>query len=188
VLDCQMPVMDGIEAARAIRRQERGERLPIMALTAHALSDYKARCIEAGMDAFISKPVRRRLLFEEVDRLMKAAQSSPAALADLDGLLRELQGDTKSLAELVQLFLEDLPGQTGALSDALEREDRKALRNASHALKGLLSNLGAAKGVAAAEKIMKLAAEAPFAELASCVRDFERLLEETSSWLREKMS
>ena len=188
VLDCQMPVMDGLEAARAIRRLERGARLPIMALTAHALSDYKVLCTEAGMDAFISKPVRRRILFDEVDRLMNASESAPAALADLDGLLRELQGDSKSLAELVQLFLEDLPGQTGALSDALEREDRKALRNAAHTLKGLLSNLGALKGVAAAEKIMKLAAEAPFAELASYVRYFERLLEETAGWLRERMS
>jgi CheY-like chemotaxis protein len=188
VLDCQMPVMDGLEAARAIRSTERGRSLPIMALTAYALSDYKARCIEAGMDAFVSKPVRREVLFDEVERLMTGRENSYQALADLDGLLRKLQGDKESLAELVHLFLDDLPEQTRALFEALKREDRRDLRNAAHALKGSLSNLGAEKGAAAAESIMKLAAEAPFPKIDPLIQEFERVLDETAKQLREEIA
>jgi CheY-like chemotaxis protein len=73
-MDVQMPEMDGFEATRAVRKQEDGEkRTPIIALTAHAMSGDKERCLAAGMDGYVSKPIRITELMAEITRLRSAA-------------------------------------------------------------------------------------------------------------------
>jgi len=73
LMDCQMPEMDGFEATRIIRQAESGARLPIVALTAHALADERLKCLEAGMDAFVSKPVRQDDLLRAMLQVLPAA-------------------------------------------------------------------------------------------------------------------
>jgi CheY-like chemotaxis protein len=78
LMDVQMPEMDGLEATRAIREWEkdRAHRLPIVAMTAHAMKGDRERCLEAGMDAYVAKPVRAKDLFETIDELMRSTQNA----------------------------------------------------------------------------------------------------------------
>jgi CheY-like chemotaxis protein len=68
LMNCQMPVMDGFEATREIRDMQKGGRVPIVALTARALKEDEQQCLEAGMDAYLSKPIDVKLLAEEIKR------------------------------------------------------------------------------------------------------------------------
>jgi CheY-like chemotaxis protein len=79
LMDLQMPIMDGFEATAAIRARERasGARMPIIALTAHAMEGDRQRCLDADMDGYISKPITGAKLFEVIDRVMAAAMVRP---------------------------------------------------------------------------------------------------------------
>ncbi len=159
-MDCQMPTMSGFEATHAIRELEDEERrcVRIVAMTANALVGDRERCLLAGMNDYLSKPVQlvdlERMLdrwIEPQDPLERRGQLNMGRnLEDvLDqqviASLRELSGeDEPSLfAELVQLFLEDTPDRIHQLSEALEANDAHSLERAAHALKSSAANLGA---------------------------------------------
>jgi two-component system sensor histidine kinase/response regulator len=154
LMDVQMPLMSGIEAAEAIRRRERtiGGHVPIVAMTAHAMSGDKERCLEAGMDAYVSKPLRPNELVATVDRVLRSGvvsgssrtidalsrQSSGSRSVALNpaALLAGFGGNTKVLREVIDMFLVDGPAHLTALRRALEAGDGEALSATAHALKG----------------------------------------------------
>jgi PAS domain S-box-containing protein len=161
LMDCQMPEMDGYEATREIRRREGNTRHTlIVAMTANALPRDRERCLDAGMDDYVPKPVRRSELSGILDRLLPrpGAETAPVpapALRDpslpperaLDPVILE---ELRTLApqgyrEIIRQFLRSTPPKIGALRRAAEAGDDEALFRAAHNLKASSGNLGAAQ-------------------------------------------
>jgi CheY-like chemotaxis protein len=175
LMDVQMPELDGLSATRRIRGLEAiagaSSRIPIIALTAHAMIGDRDRCLEAGMDGYVSKPIRAPELVAEIVRLLPvpkvesmAMEPMRASVFDLTGL-RETAGDDDELvAEVIRLFIEDAPALAAAIEDAVAHGDRIALREAAHALKGAAGSLSAANVAASAAALEVLAVSTtPFA-------------------------
>jgi CheY-like chemotaxis protein len=160
LMDVQMPEMGGFEATAEIRRreQERGGHLRIVAMTAHALKGDRERCLAAGMDGYLKKPIDRLELFEAVEQIdpsagLQADTPGPKGRFDFADALRRFDGDTALLHDLMQLFSEDAPNRMAAIRDAVDRRDPEALRLAAHELKGAAGNLAAASVVDAARTL-----------------------------------
>jgi two-component system sensor histidine kinase/response regulator len=164
LMDLQMPVMGGIDATVAIRLGERvtGRHVRIVAMTAHAMSSDRARCLAAGMDGYLSKPIDPALLFAMVEENgggpgVETAAAGPIAF-DEDALRHRLSGDDQLMADVIQLFLEDLPVRLAAIKSAVTGRNAEALREAAHALKGAAGNLSAGRLFEAAGVLERIGA------------------------------
>jgi len=138
LMDVQMPVMDGFEATHAIREREReeGGHVPIVAITAHALKGDSERCLEAGMDAYVSKPIRAQLLFDTIEATLEGSLPETAAAVDWADARDALGGDPALLDVVVRAALDDAPALLEAARKAIAEEDAEALRFAAHKLRG----------------------------------------------------
>jgi len=145
LMDVQMPEWGGLEATEAIRQREkeRGGHVPIVAMTAHAMRGDRERCLAAGMDGYVSKPLDSRELYEAIDTF--AVDGAKLQLLDESALLRGVAGDRKLLRELVQIFLADSPPRIAAIRAAVAKGDAAALATAAHSIKssaGIFSKSG----------------------------------------------
>jgi two-component system, sensor histidine kinase and response regulator len=152
LMDVQMPEMSGLEATAAIRDREKGTggRVPIIAMTAHAMTGDRQRCLDAGMDAHLPKPLRPEELFETLDAFLQregqaAGPNSPVDQApkldeaqglDVSALLASVGGSAKLLREVVDVYLADTPARVAEIRRAADAGDASALADAAHALKG----------------------------------------------------
>ncbi|MBI5578280.1 MAG: response regulator [Deltaproteobacteria bacterium] len=159
-MDVQMPEMDGLEAARAIRRVEetRGGRTPIIAMTAHAIMGDRERCLAAGMDDYLPKPIDSEKLRRMMNRLVPdpgvpTALAGGAAPSRTEDFLKAFENDWEFFKEVVEVFCADYPNHLAALRRAAAAADAPALMRPAHSLKGMLSNFQAA---AAAERAFAL--------------------------------
>ncbi len=149
LMDVQMPEMDGLEATQAIRAREQGTgvHLPIIAMTAGDSPQDIQHCLTAGMDAFVSKPVRQEHLFATLDDFLTASRaargSDGAAAVDWPAALRQVGGRHELLAERVRLLQQELPRVQGDLLAAAAEWDPASLRIAAHTLKVALGAFGA---------------------------------------------
>ncbi|MHB8971997.1 MAG: ATP-binding protein [Pirellulaceae bacterium] len=160
LMDVQMPGMDGLAATEKIRDLERetGQHTPIVAMTAHAMKGDRERCLAAGMDQYVSKPLRFHQLMDAVASALGVAATaaqhaarppSPAPPASLDVVidwqdaLEAVNGDLATLASVVEAFLGEAPKLVHQLRDALASGDAVALGRASHTLKSSLRFFGA---------------------------------------------
>jgi two-component system, sensor histidine kinase and response regulator len=170
LMDVQMPVMDGLEATAAIRGRETGgrERIPILAMTAHAMQGYREICLEAGMDAYISKPVRSEELFQAIENLVPFDTAGEEPLAagidtheglDADALLRSLDGNRELLKEIAELFVEGCPGALERMRAAVASRDARALEQAAHAFKGSVGFFFAKRAFEAATALEQIGRE-----------------------------
>ena len=145
-MDCQMPNLDGYTTTGRIREQEgAGERLPVIAMTAHAMKGDRERCLEAGMDDYLAKPLRPEELDEVLARWLGYAPAAPAveALID-DARMRTFRDDYPDIVDqLLDLFLDSTPPLLDELREAVGAGDDDALRRTAHKLKGSCQNIGA---------------------------------------------
>jgi two-component system, sensor histidine kinase and response regulator len=172
LMDVQMPVMDGLEAIRIIRTSEQssGHHLPIIALTAHAMKGDRERCLDAGADEYLTKPIRTTELFAAVARI-KSPLSKPVApivqtaqtvasfspaVFDLPAALDRI-GDKDTLEELARLFTPACQQLMDEIRRALAASDGDALLRAAHTLQGSSASLGAPGIARASQELQKLA-------------------------------
>jgi signal transduction histidine kinase/DNA-binding response OmpR family regulator/HPt (histidine-containing phosphotransfer) domain-containing protein len=160
LMDVQMPEMDGFEATAAIRARERetGAHLRIIAMTAHTMNGDCERCLRAGMDGYVSKPLDRRLLCAVVEQDGPAASPQPSSF-DRGAVLERLAGDEQLLSDIMRLFLEDCPARLAAIRTAIDRGDTTDLCRETHALKGAAGNLSAVGLFDAAQILERLGIE-----------------------------
>ncbi len=175
LMDVQMPEMGGFEATGEIRAREAltGRHLPIVAMTAHAMKGDRERCLAAGMDEYLAKPIQGPQLGAKIEEVMArhvaAAPAEPAPIVpppgelddstpfDKDVLLERVEHDMDLLLELTDLFLDDSPRLLAEMRAALLAGDTEALRIAAHTLKGSAGNFEARNTVAAARRVEKAA-------------------------------
>ncbi|MGD9237155.1 MAG: response regulator [Desulfobacterales bacterium] len=154
LMDVQMPEMDGFEATREIRKIEArsGGRIPIIAMTAYATEGDRERCLEAGMDSYVSKPISAAKLFKAIEALVPSTPEEEYELPEdgqkstnfeLDGLIKSFENDHDLFKELVDIFINDYPQMLEALRDTLKSSDAKTLTRTAHSLKGMLRNFQA---------------------------------------------
>jgi two-component system sensor histidine kinase/response regulator len=157
LMDVQMPVMDGLEAIAAIRAAEgaSGTRVPIIALTAHAMKGDREECVAAGADGYVTKPIDSVELFGQIETLTgnsvevlparthPAAPVPPEAAFDMADVMVRVDGDRALLADLVHLFRAESPHMLAELRRCVDARDAAGLRRAAHTLKGAAGNLSA---------------------------------------------
>ncbi len=196
LMDMMMPVMDGLEATRCFRALEEGRHTPIIAMTANAMESDRQRCLDAGMDDYISKPIKAQELQLALLRFAKVQQHNACAVVGADPDHRPptdwcrpaafdycaaLASQDQEMVEIVaQAFVDQWPEDVQKIKEALDRADFSAVLYTSHALKGTLSMFGALPASRLAERIEGLAAQKDLLPVASLMPLFamevERLL------------
>jgi signal transduction histidine kinase/DNA-binding response OmpR family regulator len=158
LMDVEMPELDGLAATALLRVKEkrRGGHVPVIAMTAHALKGDRERCLGAGMDGYISKPIQAQELFAEIARLAPAPPEGDAKACpsvnqiDLKEALAQVGGDRALLVELAAIFFDQWPAQARELADAIARRDARTLQRLGHTVKGAAGTFGARSAVEAA--------------------------------------
>ena len=165
LMDVMMPEMDGLEATQRIRGEEGDQHIPIVAMTAHAMVGDKERCLEAGMDAYLAKPIQANLLFEMLDlyagkndfeqgdRRSSESSSDKSVFDRADALMR-LGQDEELLHEMIDLFLDAHDERLNDLQQAID--DTDALWRAAHSIKGMVGNFSARRAADAAKVVEDL--------------------------------
>jgi len=199
LMDCRMPVMDGYEATRRIRSLDgAAARVPVVAMTASAMSGEREKCIASGMDDYLIKPISRAALLETLIRWLpgeglneerlsfpddvknRLAENVPdGEVWNRDALLELFDGDEKMSGVVVAEFLECMPGKMEELNTAFLRGDMELVKTTAHTIKGCVGNIGAGAMHSVAEALEAAArsgdrsvAATAFEELQ---REFERL-------------
>ncbi len=189
LVDVQMPVMGGIEATQRIRAAEKGtgRHIPIVAMTAHALKGDREKCLEAGMDGYVPKPVQADALGEEIQRvvLRKGTKMPQRDIHALDAaaseravnpaeLMARVDGDQGLLRDLIDIFREDCPKQLAALREAMASNSAQRIAATSHALKGMLANLAGEKASAVAAHLEQSARHGELEKARESLPELER--------------
>ncbi len=185
-----MPEMDGLEATANIRAREQtsGAHIPIIAMTAHVMQGDRERCLAAGMDAYVAKPIQADALFAAIERLLSAdgptdADSAPPVAAqtappfDREATLHRVDGDRELLREVVDLFREACTDLLAAIDGAIQKQDSLRLRQAAHTLKGEASNFGASATVKAALRLEMMGRDDDLTDAGATYTNLENALE-----------
>ncbi len=190
LMDVQMPEMDGFEATTAIRKREKstGAHLRIIAMTAHAMKGDQERCLAAGMDDYISKPVQTKELLAVIARQLApqenqahAAESAAdkpafAEIFNSAAALVRVEGDRKILAEMAKVLESESPRLLQQLRSAVAQADTNVLERAAHTLKGALGSLAATAAFNVAQELETAARQNDFARAQSLAEALEREL------------
>jgi len=169
LMDVQMPEMDGLEATRQLRDREMTQgqmsRQTVVAMTALVMEGDRERCLAAGMDGYLSKPIRQKELdqvlnsyaIEESEIVeVQERRDTPLVSVLTDELLERIDGDRALLTELLDLLRQDYPGQIETMRRAVAAENRTVLERVGHAMKGALGNLAAVNAAEIAGELERI--------------------------------
>jgi CheY-like chemotaxis protein/HPt (histidine-containing phosphotransfer) domain-containing protein len=187
LMDLQMPEMDGLDATATIRAGEAGtgQHLPIVALTAHAMKGDRERCLAAGMDAYLAKPIRTADLIALIDQLTGLTDGpAPVELTpapspldppfDPEDVLSRVGGDRDLLRELAEIFRTESPRLLGTIRSSLEAKDGKRLEQSAHTLRGSVGSFGAKAAAQVALQLEMAGREDDFPSAGAHLRQLER--------------
>jgi two-component system, sensor histidine kinase and response regulator len=190
-MDVQMPEMDGLAATAAIRESERGSgtHLPIFAMTAHAMKGDREQCLAAGMDGYITKPVR----FSEIQQTLAGVAAdlrtiTPAVVTrpwDRSAALKRVENDEELLQDICRIFLEESPKLMTQLQEAVTQDDPEALSRAAHSLKGESGYLGAANVSQMAKQLEVMGRDRELAQAPAVLEQLQREMASLSSAVRQ---
>lgn len=207
LMDCNMPKMNGYQATHNIRLGEAGDfyrSVPIIAMTANALKGEHEKCISAGMNGYITKPVDSDVLIKELKDIAKskptmlriasideqAAQEEEVEdtpLWDKDGMVDRLGGNNVLINKLLSLFINDYPDKKAKLQQALHDGNREDIRFYSHTIKGNLGDIGASKGRQYFEEIEKNALNTDVKHLSALFVKAENTLQHTIALFNDEL-
>jgi len=189
LMDVQMPEVDGFEACRQIRalEQKKGQHTPIIAITAHARKADREKCLAAGMDDYVSKPIKVRDLNAALARRMAGIKSIPAIAAgseaarhgevlNIPEALALVGGNRDLLCEIARIFLDQYPRQLEKTRHALSRSDYQSLGGAAHTLAASVGQLGGQRAYAAAKKLEQVSNEADLSQALEALVELEKEL------------
>jgi two-component system sensor histidine kinase/response regulator len=195
LMDVQMPEMDGLTATTMIREQEKQTRrhMPIIAMTAHAMRGDRERCIEAGMDDYVSKPISASTLLEAIQRVLplsaRQVQSNPVDepsepvddAYELAALLKAFNNDRTLFKDVADMFITDYVPMVATVKKAISDKDAALLGRTAHALKGMARNFQITAAADAARQLEQLAQQGQFENAQELGR---RLADELSEYER----
>ncbi|WP_079433332.1 response regulator [Zoogloea sp. LCSB751] len=188
LMDVQMPVLGGFEATARIREREAAgmPRTPIIAMTAHAMKGDRERCLEAGMDGYLSKPVHAPDLVEVLISNVgnddpappPATESAPsgAPVFDKEKVLANLGDDEELLGQLIEMYSEDEPRMLSNVDKAVAAGDAESLYSSAHALKGAVSNFCAEQAQAKAQQLERMGREKQLANAPAVLAELHQEL------------
>jgi CheY-like chemotaxis protein len=199
LMDVQMPEMSGLETTAAIRERERttGKHLPIIAMTAHALKGDRERCLAAGMDAYVTKPIDPKKLSAAIEIQIDSAAAVPSTPTnvvsrepgfDSNAVLERVGGDRELLREVALLFFEDTPVLLAEIRAAIDRNDPPALERSAHRLKGSVSNFGAKLAQEAALRLELMGRQGDVSNASERYQELERELAAVTSAIESLLS
>ena len=208
LMDIQMPKMDGFEATRRIRELEAENQssidnqqstIPIIAMTAHAMTEDREKCITAGMDEYVSKPIKPETLFSVIDKVarksrsekeQKRTQSSKGSKTlspktfDMSGAMETVLGDKDLFREIAGMFIETCPDYIAGIKEGIAGNDGGVLEREAHSLKGAVGNFGAREAYEVAHRLEKLGKEGEMATAAGELSNLENALNALASEMK----
>ncbi len=195
LMDVQMPELDGLAATRQIRdlesKMKKKRRIPIIAMTAHAMKGDKERCLEAGMDDYVSKPINQKELFAAIERWnrpkgpkkggsMQKEKKIPAGGSglvppiELDAALARLDGDKEFLVDMLQEFVDYTQEQLKELAQAVEAGDAQRVEREAHSIKGAAANLTAERMTNLARDLEYMGKDGNLAKAPALIEELEK--------------
>ena len=197
LMDVQMPEMDGFEATARIREieEKKGDHTPIIAMTAHAMKGDRERCIEAGMDDYVPKPISSEALLNAIRMLVPERpgpkkEKSPVienakSVFDKNALIKAFDNDWDFLKEVIDMFIADYPQMLKNIHDAIQTKDAPALQRTAHALKGMLGNFQVESATKKAYNLEKMGTEGNLEQAADIYTQLSTELDSLESMFLE---
>lgn len=207
LMDIQMPKMDGFEATRAIRDYEsqkddatgRMPHIPIVAMTAHAMTGDREKCIAAGMDDYLPKPIKPEALYSVINNVIRKSKGekeqskqqpsqglktfSPKTF-DLSGAMKTVLDNKDLFQEIAGMFIEDCPDHIAGIRQGIAENDAGILERQAHSLKGAIGNFGAKAAYEAAYHLEKLGKEGKMTTAAEGMSNLESAVNELVSEMK----
>jgi CheY-like chemotaxis protein len=201
LMDVQMPEMNGFEATKAIREMEGGKQhTPIIAMTAHAMKGDRERCLEAGMDDYVSKPIDPNELFAKVEKWSKTTLSKKSSHSnkssvrqrqakgfplDIQSAMNRVGEDKELFQNILQEFMRYLPDQLQKLNNAINKGDAKEVEREAHSLKGASANLSANALVEWASQLELLGKKFDLADAKKMMENLKTDAEQLKTYVEE---